>query len=75
MGGTYLSLNWIHREHKEAKVHLLAWFIHNFDCAVFCSPLYFIAVSYLYFAKGYTTAMYLSADMASVLYMDPIYCV
>ena len=37
---------------------------------VFCS---FIAVSYLYLANGYTTAIYLSADIAKVLYIDPIY--
>ena len=30
-------------------------------------------VSYLYLANGYTTAIYLSADMAKVLYIDPIY--
>ena len=29
--------------------------------------------SYLYLANGYTTAMYLSADIAKVVYIDPIY--
>ncbi len=38
-------------------------------------PLYeglFVAGSYLYLANGYTTAMYLSADIAKVVYIDPI---